>query len=302
MADQADVGAFRRLDGAHAAVVGGVHVTHLEPGPLPGQTAGTHGRQAALVGEPRQRVGLVHELRQLRGPEELLDGRHHRPDVDQGLRGDGLDVLGRHALANHPLHPGQADPDLVLDELAHRADAPVGEVVLVVEAVPRLALGQVQQVAAGGQDLGPGQDALALGRALEVDPEQLLGPGDLRTELAVQLVTTDPGQVIALRIEEGVLEIDPSGLGRGRLAGPGPLVDLEEGLLLGGRQLALLLPLALEELEVADEALQEAPRRCTRGPRSSTNRLSRRLRATREPALMSLPGLASTSNSIHSPR
>ena len=79
-----------------------------------------------------------------------------------------------------PLHAGQADPDLVLDQLADRADAPVGEVVLVVEAVARLALGQVQQVAAGGQDLGPGQHALALGRALEVDAEQLLGLGDLR--------------------------------------------------------------------------------------------------------------------------
>ena len=266
MADQTDVGPFRRLDGAHAAVVRRVDVTHLEPGPLPRQTAGAHGRQAALVGQPRQRVGLVHELRQLRRPEELLDGRHHGPDVDQGLRRDRLDVLGRHALADHPLHPGQTDPDLVLDELAHRADAPVGEVVLVVEAVPRLALGQVQQIAAGGQDLGPGQDALALGRALEVDPEQVLGPGDLGPELAVQLVTTHPGQVVALRIEEGVLEVDPSGLGRGRLAGPGPLVDLEEGLLLGRGQLALLLPLALEELEVTDEALEEAPRRCTRGP------------------------------------
>ena len=131
------LGPSGRLDRAHAAVVGGVHVADLEPGPLPGQAAGAHGRQAPLVGQARQRVGLVHELRQLRGPEELLDGGHHGPDVDQGLGGDGLDVLGGHALADHPLHAGQADPDLVLDQLADRADAPVGEVVLVVEAVAR---------------------------------------------------------------------------------------------------------------------------------------------------------------------
>ena len=38
-ADQADVGAFRRLDRAHPAVVAGVHVADLEAGPLTGQTA-----------------------------------------------------------------------------------------------------------------------------------------------------------------------------------------------------------------------------------------------------------------------
>ena len=84
------------------------------------------------MGQARQRVGLVHELRQLRGAEELLDRRHHRADVDQGLRRDRLDVLGRHPLADDPLHPGQADPDLVLDQLADGAQAPVAEVVDVV--------------------------------------------------------------------------------------------------------------------------------------------------------------------------
>src|SRR5207248_10186557 len=163
-----------------------------------------------------------------------------------------------HALPDHPFHAGPAHPDLVLDQLADGTDASVGEVVLNVEAVPRLALGEVQQVAAGRQDLGARQHALALGRALQVDPEQLLGPGDLWTELAVQLVTADPGQVVPLRVEEGVLEVHPGGLGRGRLTRTGPLVDLQEGLLLGGGELALLLPLALEELEVADEPLQEA--------------------------------------------
>ena len=152
-ADEADVRALRRLDRAHAAVVREVDVAHLEAGPLAGEAAGAEGRQAAPVGEARQRVDLVHELRQLAGAEELLDGGDHRPDVDERLGRDGLDVLGGHALADDPLHAGQADADLVLDQLADRPDAPVGEVVLVVEAVARLAVGQVQQVGAGGQDL-----------------------------------------------------------------------------------------------------------------------------------------------------
>ena len=81
---------------------------------------------------PGQRVGLVHELGELAGAEELLDGRDHRPDVDQGLRRDRLDVLGRHPLADDALHPGQAQPDLVLDQLADRTQPPVAEVVDVV--------------------------------------------------------------------------------------------------------------------------------------------------------------------------
>src|SRR5690606_39105224 len=59
--DQADVRTFRRLDRAHAAVVGGVHVAHFEAGALAGQTARTQGRDAALVRELGPGVGLVHE-------------------------------------------------------------------------------------------------------------------------------------------------------------------------------------------------------------------------------------------------
>ena len=151
-----------------------MHVAHLEPGPLPGETAGAQGRQAALVGEAVEGVGLAHELGQLAGAEELLDGGHHRPDVDQRLGRDGLDVLGRHALPDDPLHAGQADADLVLDQLAHRADPAVGEVVLVVEAVARLAVGQVQQVGAWRPGSRDGLSTLwfSPGR-LEVDAEDL---------------------------------------------------------------------------------------------------------------------------------
>src|SRR5262249_25635753 len=46
---EADVRAFRRLDGAHAAVVRGVHVTDLEPRALARQAAGAERREAALV-------------------------------------------------------------------------------------------------------------------------------------------------------------------------------------------------------------------------------------------------------------
>jgi hypothetical protein len=56
------------------------------------------------VGQTRERVVLVHELRQLRRAEELLDRRDDGADVDQGLRRDRLDVLRGHALADDALH------------------------------------------------------------------------------------------------------------------------------------------------------------------------------------------------------
>ena len=60
--DQADVRAFRGLDRADPAVVGRVHVADFEARTLAGQTARTQRRQAALVGDFGERVGLVHEL------------------------------------------------------------------------------------------------------------------------------------------------------------------------------------------------------------------------------------------------
>ncbi len=60
--DEADVGAFRGLDGADAAVVRDVDVTHLEAGALAVQAAGAQGRETPLVDEHGQGVGLVHHL------------------------------------------------------------------------------------------------------------------------------------------------------------------------------------------------------------------------------------------------
>src|SRR5215204_6536637 len=191
-ADQADVRAFRRLNRAHPAVVARVHVADLHAGPLTRQTARAQRRQAALVGQARERVGLVHELRQLAGAEELLDGGDDRPDVDQGLRRDRLDVLGRHPLADHALHAGEADPDLVLDQLTDGAQATVAEVVDVVGAVLGLAGVQTHDVLDGGDDVVLGQRAGALRHR--------------DAQLLVDLVAADLRKVVALRVEEEVLQ------------------------------------------------------------------------------------------------
>ncbi len=88
--DQTDVRAFRRFDRAHAAVVRsgerrGLRSRRARGSDRPGQ-APTGG---ACGSDSDERVVLVHELRQLRGAEELLD-RRQPPGlrVDQVLRRD----------------------------------------------------------------------------------------------------------------------------------------------------------------------------------------------------------------------
>ena len=92
--DQTDVRAFGRFNRADAAIMGGMHVADFEAGALTRQTARAKGRKAALMGDFGERVGLVHELRQLRGAEEFTHRsggglgvdqimRHHRVDIDR---------------------------------------------------------------------------------------------------------------------------------------------------------------------------------------------------------------------------
>ena len=85
-ADQADVGPFGGLDRADPAVVRDVDVADLEAGPLAVQAARAQGREPPLVGELRQRVGLVDDLRQLAAAEEVLDRRADALGVDQRPR------------------------------------------------------------------------------------------------------------------------------------------------------------------------------------------------------------------------
>jgi hypothetical protein len=141
--DQADVRAFRRFDRADAAVMRRVHVAHLEAGALAGQATRTERRKTTLVRDFRQRVRLVHELRELRRAEELAHGRGRRLGVDQVLRHDRVDVDRGHALLDGALHAQQAETVLVLHQLADRAHAAVAEMVDVVDLA--LAVAQFDQ-------------------------------------------------------------------------------------------------------------------------------------------------------------
>ncbi len=149
--DQADVGTFGSLDGAEAAVVGVVDVAHVEGGTVTGQAAGAQGGHTALVGQLGQGVGLVHELAQGGGAEELLDGGGDGADVDEALGSDDVQILDGHALPDHPLHAGEADAELVLEQLAHAAQAAVAQVVDVVGGAHPV--GQAVEVVDGRHDV-----------------------------------------------------------------------------------------------------------------------------------------------------
>src|SRR6266545_2953094 len=213
-ADQTDVRTLGGLDRAHPAVVRRVHVAHLEAGPLPGQTARAERGQPPPMGQTRQRVGLVHELRQLRRTEELLDRSHHGADVDQGLRRDRLDVLRGHPLADHPLHPGETDPYLVLGVLLRRRLAGTQ---LAVDVKQRLVLaGEVVLLQRGHHQLGPA----------EPFPDLLRGPTDRLEQYGDRLATL-PVDPYAERVALVDVELQPGTTTRDHLhAGDVPVTGL----------------------------------------------------------------------------
>ena len=210
--DQADIGPLRRLDRAYPAVMGRVHVAHLEARALAGKPAGPERRQTALVGDLGQRVGLVHELGELRRAEEFAHRRRRRLGVDQVMRHHRIEFERPHALADGALHAQQTDPVLVLHQLAHRAHAPVAEMVDVVDlADPVLEL---------DQRLDHGEDVLLAQRA-----HRVLG---LQAEPRIHLHPADRGEVVALGIEEERVEHRFRAVQRRRLARAHHPVDVHQ--------------------------------------------------------------------------
>ena len=149
--DQTDVRTFRGLDRAHSSVVGVVNVTNLESGTVSGKTARAKCGKTSLVSKLSKRVVLIHELRQRRGAEELLDSRSYGTDIDKALRCNGLNVLSLnvHSFTNAALHTGKTDPELVLEQLTNGTDTSVAKVVDIVNSTNALA--EVDEVADRGR-------------------------------------------------------------------------------------------------------------------------------------------------------
>ena len=211
--DEADVRAFGRLDRAHSAVVGRVHVAHLEAGALAGEAPGTERRNAPLVGDLGERVRLIHELRQLRRSEEFLDRGRDRLGVDEVVRQQVLALGLAEALLHRALHAHEPRAELILGELAHRAHAPVAQVVDVVDLAAAVA--QLDQDLDDGDDVVVGERRGAL---------QLAAP-----DAAIELHPADRREVVALLGEEQAVEQRLDGVLGRRLAGAHHPIDRHAG-------------------------------------------------------------------------
>src|SRR5437764_1483264 len=185
----------------------------VSPGAFARQTAGSEGGKAALVRDFRQRVRLIHELRELRRSKELANRGHHRLGVDQVVRHRRRHFLvDRHLLLDGALHPDQTDAELVLEELADGADAAVAQVIDVVDV--RRIPPQLEQVL---------DDLVEVLRVQDLLVERRVEP-----ELRVELQPADAREVVLLRVEEHVLEERPRAVERRRIAGTQAAVDLDE--------------------------------------------------------------------------
>ena len=191
-----------------------VHVAHLESRPLAGEATRAERRDAPLVRDLGERVVLVHELGELARAEELLDHGGDGLRVDQLLGHQGVGVREAQALLHRSLHAHQPDPELVLRHLADAADAPVAQVVDVVDRA--LAVLDVDEHLQHVDDVG----ARKRPRALDL----------LTAHPAVELHPADRRQVVAVRGEEQVVEQALRRVLRGRLARAHHPIDLDQGL------------------------------------------------------------------------
>ena len=146
------------------------------------------------MGEAGEAVRLVHELRELRGAEELLHRRHHGADVDDRLRGDRVGVFGCEPLADDSLHPVEADPEGLLDQLADGAQAAVAEVLVLVEVL----MDRLPRV--GDRLRGVVFDRVLLVDLLG-DPEQLRQGDQLLDQGDDVVVGEDPGLEVDIEVE-----------------------------------------------------------------------------------------------------
>src|SRR5690606_6821193 len=213
--DQTDIRAFRRLNRADTSIVRRMHVADFEAGTLTRQTTRSKCRKTALVSDLRERVGLIHELRQLRGAEELANGGGSRLCIDQVLRHHRVDIDRGHTFLDRTLHAKQTNAVLVLHELAHRTHTAVAEIVDVVDL--SLAVAQVKQRTDYGNHVFLAQNAHGV-RAVEFQTHVHLHPPNGR-------------EIVALGIEEQRVEHRLRRIEGRRLTGAHDAIDVKQRIL-----------------------------------------------------------------------
>ena len=119
--------------------MGRMYVAHFKSRALPRQTTRAQCGNTALVGDLRQRVGLIHELRQLAGAEKLLDRCRNRLGIDQVMRHQVVALGLVQALFDCTLNAHQAGTELVFRQFADRAHAAVAQMVDIIDFTTAIA-------------------------------------------------------------------------------------------------------------------------------------------------------------------
>ncbi len=188
--DQTDVRTFRGFDRTYTTVVGWVYVTDFKARAFARQTAWAECRDTTLVRNLRQRVVLVHKLRQLAGTKELFHCRRDRLGVDHILRHQGIEVAQRQTLFHRTLNTHQANAELVFRHFAYGTDTTVAEVVDVIHFA--FAVTDIDELLHHFDDVVFAQDT---------------GTFDFfAQQRTVELHTTNRGQIVAVFGEEQILE------------------------------------------------------------------------------------------------
>ena len=116
-----------------------MHVTYLKACTFPRQTTRAKGRNAAFVRNFCQRIGLVHELGQLRCTEEFLQRCRNRFAVDEVMRHQWL-LLGLTQTLFHGFFDTcQTGTVLVFCQFTHTAYTAVAQMVNVVHFTTTIA-------------------------------------------------------------------------------------------------------------------------------------------------------------------
>ena len=227
--NQTDVRTFRRFDRADAAVVSRMDVAHFEAGAFAGETAWSKGRETPFVRDLGERIGLIHELRELARSEEFADRGHDGLRVHQVVRhGRRHFLVNRHLFLDRALHADEADAELVFEKFADRADAAVAEVIDVVDRADALA--QFQQVADGVVEIFRMQNARIVVRAIGLLADRRLGR---IVNLDRKLHAADARKIVLARIEEHAVEQLGGGVHGGRIARAQLAVDFDQRFFAG---------------------------------------------------------------------
>jgi hypothetical protein len=199
-----------------------MHVANLKTGALAVQSARTQRRQPALVGQLRQRIGLVHHLRKLAAPEEELDRAADRLAVDQlGDAAELVRIAQTHPLGDRAAQLEKSLTQLLGGQLVDGPQAAVTQVIDVVHLELGLAGTQQQQVLETTDQV--------------VDHQRHHVVGRFDIQLAIQAEATHLAQPVPVLVIEFLFKQLAGFLQLRRIARTQAGVDLQQRLFVGPR-------------------------------------------------------------------